>query len=47
MNKTTFSSLIKTGVMAMSFIAISSLSAQFQGDWKFTPKAGAMGVGPG
>ena len=46
MNKTTFSSLIKTGVMAMGFIAISSLSAQFQGDWKLTPKAGAMGVGP-
>jgi len=46
MNKTTFSSLIKTGVMAMGFIAISSLSAQFQGDWKLTPKAGAIGVGP-
>ena len=46
MNKTTFSSLIRTGVMAMSFIAMTSLSAQFQGDWKLTPKAGAIGVGP-
>jgi len=39
MKKTTFSSLIKSGVMAIGFIAISSLSAQFQGGWKLTPKA--------
>ncbi len=46
MKKTTLTLLMKNGVMAMGILAVSSLSAQFQGNWKLTPKAGAIGVGP-
>lgn len=46
MKKTTMKSFLKNGVIAMGILSVSSLSAQFEGDWKLTPKAGAMGVGP-
>jgi hypothetical protein len=46
MKKTTIKNFFKGGVIAMSVLSAASLNAQFEGDWKFTPKAGAMGVGP-
>ncbi len=46
MKKTTMKSFLKSGAIAMGILSVSSLSAQFAGDWKLTPKAGAMGVGP-
>lgn len=46
MKKTTLNRVIRGGFMALGFISMSVASAQFAGNWKLAPKAGAFAVGP-
>jgi len=46
MKKITLNGVVRNGMLILGLFSLSTASAQFAGNWKLAPKAGAFAVGP-